>query len=334
VEPFVDVLAPPEVRLKVLRIPEGLAFAVDGLPEGASTGILVNPDGLETRWWTVTLAGERAVWEVCDFGGRTFAFERAVLPRAAVCREVEGGFPAARSGEVWEVLFPWSELTPPTELIRVDWRVIGPGRRGGGWSPRDRELSPHGGLALVPSSQARLGLTPHPDQGRFEARAVVPHPGAAGVEPGSWTWRLVYRDRVLEEGTVDVARAADGSLVGRFGGSLPLLFRLGLVVVAPGGDPFPAAAARWFSVQHHATLATPIFTDTLRIAYRVSAPQEDLRVSVTDRAGAPLGAGVVDLPTGEGTLRITARPAWPDEVRVQVGERLLDAPAFRAAGVH
>jgi len=221
----------------------------------------------------------------------------------------------------------------PTELIRVDWQVIGPGRRGGGWHA-GRDLSPLHGLPLVtPASRARLGLVQRPDQGRFEARLVVPHPDAVGAAPGPWTWRLVYRDRILEEGTVEVASVADGSLVGRFEGPLPPLLRLGLVVTAPGGDPFPGAAARWFSVQHHATLATPVFADALRISYRVSAPQEGLRVSVTDREGAMLGTGVVDLPRGEGTVRIVAEAEWPREVRVRVGDRLLDAPAYRASGV-
>jgi len=332
-DPFIDALAPSDVRLKVLRVPEGLAFAVYGLPEGASSSILVNPDGLQMRWWTVALDGDEVLWKVCDYEGRTFPFERSVLPRAAVCRRVEGAFRAHRAGEVWEVLFPWSALSAPTELIRVDWRVVGPGRRGGGWRTGDRELSPLHGLPLVaPASEAKLKVIQRADEGRFEARVVVPHAEAVEAEPGPWAWRLVYRDQVLEEGTVEVARTTDGRLVGRFEGPLPRLLRLGMVVVAPEGAPFPAAAVRWFSVEHQATLATPVFTDAIRVAYRVSSAQEGLRVSVADSDGAILGTGGVDLPRGGGMVWIFARAEWPDDVWVRIGERLLDAPAFRATG--
>ncbi len=281
---------PPETELRVALGGEGLMMAVSELPEGATAHLLVDPDGLGQRWWRVRVGAEETRWQRCSLDAVEFRFWNRIGDVAAPCREVEALGRVAR-GEGFEVEWSWRSLPAATEHLAVGFWVVDTGGGGGTWAPNGGRHGPgEGGPLLLPEE---------------------------------WTWTHWARGRIVATGALSPAERA--------GFEVPIVAGPDQRIEVAARGAHPLAAAGWARLPQRtweAAVVTPVFDEHVEVAFTATPGRPGLPVSILDASGQTLGAGEVDLPAGSGALRIRTEGAWPDRVRVRLGE--LDAgPALR-----
>lgn len=305
----------PEARLRARVAPEGLAVAVDRLPEEATSTLLLDPNGLGQTWWTVRLGPGGATWSECGGPAPEIAVPARIGWNALPCRPAEG-FPAAH-GEGWEVLFPWRLGT--TATAHLGWSVQGD--RSGTWDIAGAPEPAPGGRGRMLETRTRRPVVRIGFARNGDPLLEV------GADPGTrWTWRAWWNGAVRAKGALEVGRSGHASV--------PLPEEPlpgGLVeVVAETGDTLPGAGIAWLpSDPPAATLGTPVFTDRIEIAWRSDRPLI-VPLEIRARGGRLLHAEEVALQPGSGLVTVEVPPSWPDRLRIELGDLLpRDALAVR-----
>ncbi len=298
----------PDVGLRALVTPDGLALAITGLPPGYRARILVDPQGAGQRWFVVTVDAS-VVAEVCGFPPLTLPVERYLSPRAAPC--VPAPTPrVASDGETREILWSWTSLGPASGALRVGGQVLGPDGVVATWTRTPgRTLGPDDALPLADGRPAAwLRIAPAARDGVRTATLR-----AASGPRGRWQWVVMDRGALLQAGAVNLEGAEATFTFAEPGHEW---FTVLAVADEPGPLPHATMArARWD--YGDLALTTPVFDDAIELAWRLPAAVSELEITVRDVDGALLGDARVDLDAGTGALRVEADPGWPDTVRVE-----------------
>jgi hypothetical protein len=309
---------PPPSALRVVLTPDGVAFALTGLPADQVASVVVDPNGLSQTWWRVVLdAGGAAVWR-CTLGDQDVPAAWGVPEKATPCARA-APVPVAGAGADRELLIPWSRLGPASSRLKVHWVQTGPARTGG-------TLAVTGSSLPLPSA-GRLLDVPQPT-GRIVVETDVEHgvwrlnvPGPRRGEPELWVWSRWRAGRQVDGGELSVP-------VGGVTVDLPDVPMDGVAVEVrrAGGGLAEAWTTGVRRRQNVMSLGSPVYRDALELSYEIPDPAS-VEVVVRGAAGE-LGRGTVELPGGMGRLRVWAEPGWGD-VTLEVGH-LWSGTAVRA----
>jgi hypothetical protein len=319
--PWMLGLAPPMSTLRVAVGERGLGFAWTALPPQQTVELLVDPDGLQQRWWRVELREEVRL-SVCDEAALPptalpAALSSHAVPCVAVADEV-----GRRTGAVAEVLLPWSLLGESSSELRLLWRQ-GQGRHGGTWSPNGRgEARPEHGLRLdLPRVDGRLRLEER-FVGALSREVVLER--REGEAPSPWRWRRVWQGREVASGVLRVGyRAARLTLEGE-------VFPDEGLELGPVGEgplrPVVVGRLRPGELRVWSVDPLPVEAAVLRWSSPIALARLELRVVSGQEV---LGVAELELPAGTGELTVRWPDELPDAVRVQVPALGLDVPVLR-----
>lgn len=306
--PLVAGPAPPDVGLRVAVSPEGVALALDGLPQVYTSALALDPDGASQRWWRLVAGPDGVVVERCTLEGEE-ATEGWYIPGGAVpCHPAEG-VTLVRAGGVLEALVPWAALPTASTRARVAWAVTGPRGAGGtlALTGAAHALPAQGRLLPLAGPGAALDVVSDADQGAWRGRLVVRRPTGLGV----WTWTRYAGGAPIDSGSLSVER------VGELRWDMPDLTRQDVLVDLRPPEGRVGLSDVVGRRRYEVKLGTPVGDGRVELAWETPDPAV-WRITVGGE-----GSADVELPAGAG--RIVLRLEGSGAVPVRV-EDLLSAP--------
>jgi hypothetical protein len=325
--PWMDGPSVPETELAVAVGEQGLSLALWGLAPDAVTQVLVDPDGLRSRWLRVTLRPEGMSMERCGILDAQRMAEGLVPVRTQTlpCE------PLDTAGVVWgrredraaELRLPWDWLPGASTSLTLLWSQW-EGSGGGTLAPHGRrDTRPELGRRLdVPMPRGRLRLAYDPETGRADRVEVQLRKGT----PGTWRWERTHRRRVVASGMLDVQGHGRHTVLLEAPVAPDEVFELR----GPSAGPLaPTITGRLHPRDAEAWLVTPWAPERIGVRWVSPRELEAVEVVVTTVSGTRRRTTVA-LPEGAGVIWITP----PDDVitdHVSVGPWLVEAPVWHGA---
>lgn len=312
-QPLLTGPAPPEARLHVVRSAGQIVVRLPTPAPGWTQRLALDPDGAGEAWWAVdvgALAGARRCALAPDVFPR--GADPLVLPtKAAPCTPTDDVVVA--SGVVVEVAFPARGLTGQARLA---WAMVGPKGAGGTWAPSGvAEPRPEWGRRLqLPVLAAKV--TRVADAAEAVWRYAVEAPKGPA---GAWTWTRRWLGVVVEQGRFTVPEGGGATFEVPWRGRPQGVVEL-RAEPAPGSRP-DAVRPTWIQPvsdpEARAWLRTPVVDGVLELGWTTPAPLAGVVVAWGPPGQPPTGRARVDLPAGNGWLRVPV-PGREPELAVTV----------------
>ncbi len=320
--PFADGTAPPAVGLRALRVPEGLAVAIDGveaIPRGHAH-VLLDPDGTGARWVVVTVgagAGGEVRVEACTLAAFHEPQAAPIGAHSVPCEPTEEAAAIAGPDGV-EVRFAGQVGAALTRSGRLAFMVTGAKGVGGTWAAfgarmfradQGRSLQLPGAPAPPRRGGPYLRASARVDGG-LDVEARVPAEVAAA---GAVAWRRLAHGRVIDAGSWPVVAAGEGGEVRATlppTALLPHATRAVTLELRWPDTPVPTTLlARGAAAPAAAWVRTPLHRGVVAVAWQSQAAVDGATLEVWRPASGArearvLGRAALDLPAGDARLDV------------------------------
>jgi hypothetical protein len=312
----------PSWQVRVWVAPAGLVVGIQNVPPDAAGGISIDPDRSRRGWALVEFGPDKLSYTSCRFGHEDsvmpFPEQWSVyLPRCSAPVPAAG----ARGVLGWEILLPWSSLTPATDDLHLHAWARSPGYSAS-WDPDGGAAGYGQGRPIVVDGRKERGddLAVRYRRGDGLIELVLTSPGLTGPEP--WVVEVWRAGALLQQHHLLQTPAPNGVGTSKVQVREPEWAGLNFLARREGVEPLgPAARAYPWLVAHGANVATPVVTDRLEFRFNLSFP-ENVVLEVATSRGAVLTQHPVSLPPGVGIVRLDRDPTWPRDLQVRLGDLL------------